>query len=263
MSAQASARRRWPLGKNPHFRSRKGAILVLSAFLMVFLMAIIAFAVDLGYIMNVQSELKRAHGCGSPGRGRSPGRRHGQSGNPGLRVHRPQSGRRKVVRGERQGRQHRHGGRRHLVRLPAKSAKPESQQFCRAVGALGSRHAHFHAKQRSPLDASRRSVAERHAVVLRPHPRAQHFRRAIRVDRPVPAAGYRPGPRLLAIDELRQPTAANRRVWRGQPGRRGDQSPRDLRGSGLSGLRRAPVHPRVSDRRRQGARPTGACRRSR
>ncbi|MEN6497326.1 MAG: pilus assembly protein TadG-related protein [Thermoguttaceae bacterium] len=60
MSAQASARRRWPLGKNPHFRSRKGAILVLSAFLMVFLMAIIAFAVDLGYIMNVQSELKRA-----------------------------------------------------------------------------------------------------------------------------------------------------------------------------------------------------------
>lgn len=39
---------------------RRGAILVLSAICMVFLMGLLAFAVDLGYIMTVQTELKRA-----------------------------------------------------------------------------------------------------------------------------------------------------------------------------------------------------------
>ncbi|RMG00177.1 MAG: VWA domain-containing protein [Planctomycetota bacterium] len=39
---------------------RKGAILVLSAICMVFLMGLLAFAIDLGYIMTVQTELKRA-----------------------------------------------------------------------------------------------------------------------------------------------------------------------------------------------------------
>ncbi len=40
--------------------NRKGAILVLSAFLMIVVMAIVALSVDVGYIQNVQTELDRA-----------------------------------------------------------------------------------------------------------------------------------------------------------------------------------------------------------
>jgi len=60
MSTLLLTRCRRVLRKPLHFRNRRGSILVLSAFLMVFLMGLLAYAVDLGYIMNVQSELKRA-----------------------------------------------------------------------------------------------------------------------------------------------------------------------------------------------------------
>ena len=39
---------------------RRGAIMVLAAFLMVAMLALVAFSVDLGYMMNVKGELKRA-----------------------------------------------------------------------------------------------------------------------------------------------------------------------------------------------------------
>jgi len=39
---------------------RRGIILVLSAFLMVFLLGVIAFAVDLGYIAHVRTDMQRA-----------------------------------------------------------------------------------------------------------------------------------------------------------------------------------------------------------
>jgi len=39
---------------------RRGVILLLSAFLMVFLLGVIAFAVDLGYIANVRTDMQRA-----------------------------------------------------------------------------------------------------------------------------------------------------------------------------------------------------------
>jgi Mg-chelatase subunit ChlD len=41
-------------------RRRKGAILVFAAFMLIVMLAMLAFAVDLGYVMNVQTELKRA-----------------------------------------------------------------------------------------------------------------------------------------------------------------------------------------------------------
>lgn len=40
--------------------NRKGAVLVLSAFLMIFLLAVMAFSIDMGYKMNVQTEMQRA-----------------------------------------------------------------------------------------------------------------------------------------------------------------------------------------------------------
>jgi len=42
------------------FGSRRGAILVLAAFLMVFMMGVLALTVDLGYMMTVDVEMKRA-----------------------------------------------------------------------------------------------------------------------------------------------------------------------------------------------------------
>lgn len=41
-------------------KNRRGSVLVLAAFLMVVMMGFLAFAVDLGYMMNVRGELKRA-----------------------------------------------------------------------------------------------------------------------------------------------------------------------------------------------------------
>jgi Flp pilus assembly protein TadG len=42
------------------FRQRRGATLVLAAFLLVVMLGVLAFAIDLGYVMNTQVELKRA-----------------------------------------------------------------------------------------------------------------------------------------------------------------------------------------------------------
>jgi Flp pilus assembly protein TadG len=44
----------------PQPRRRRGIILMLSAFLMVFLLGVIAFAVDIGYIAHVKTDLQRA-----------------------------------------------------------------------------------------------------------------------------------------------------------------------------------------------------------
>ena len=44
---------------------RKGSVIVLSCFLMIFMMAILALAVDLGYIYNVRAELDRAVDAGA------------------------------------------------------------------------------------------------------------------------------------------------------------------------------------------------------
>ncbi len=41
-------------------KGRRGAILVLTALFMVFLIGLLAFSVDLGYMMTVRAELKRA-----------------------------------------------------------------------------------------------------------------------------------------------------------------------------------------------------------
>lgn len=41
-------------------RTRRGVIIPLTAFLMVFLIGIVAFAVDLGYVVTVQTEMQRA-----------------------------------------------------------------------------------------------------------------------------------------------------------------------------------------------------------
>jgi Flp pilus assembly protein TadG len=42
------------------FRRRRGNILVLTAFLMIFMMALVAFAVDWGYLLAVRTELQRS-----------------------------------------------------------------------------------------------------------------------------------------------------------------------------------------------------------
>lgn len=49
----------------PHDPRRRGAVLVLAAFLMVFLVGVVAMAVDYGYIVTVQTELKRATDAGA------------------------------------------------------------------------------------------------------------------------------------------------------------------------------------------------------
>jgi Flp pilus assembly protein TadG len=41
-------------------RARRGNVVVLSAVLMVAMMAMIAFAVDLGYLYNARTEMQRA-----------------------------------------------------------------------------------------------------------------------------------------------------------------------------------------------------------
>lgn len=41
-------------------KQRRGAVVVLAAFLMIFMLSMIAFAVDMGYMMNADSELQRA-----------------------------------------------------------------------------------------------------------------------------------------------------------------------------------------------------------
>ena len=45
--------------------SRKGAILVLSALLMVFILGMVAFAVDIGYILCARTEAQRAADSGA------------------------------------------------------------------------------------------------------------------------------------------------------------------------------------------------------
>jgi Flp pilus assembly protein TadG len=49
-----------PLPVRQPARRRRGIILMLSAFLMVFLLGVIAFAVDIGYIAHVRTDLQRA-----------------------------------------------------------------------------------------------------------------------------------------------------------------------------------------------------------
>ena len=46
--------------KKPHQLTRRGAIIVLAAFLMIFMMAVLALSVDVGYMMTVKSEAKRS-----------------------------------------------------------------------------------------------------------------------------------------------------------------------------------------------------------
>lgn len=41
-------------------KDRRGTIVVLTAFLMIFLMAMLAFAIDIGYLVNAQTELQRS-----------------------------------------------------------------------------------------------------------------------------------------------------------------------------------------------------------
>lgn len=48
------------LSAKSRLSNRKGAVLVLSAFLMIAMMALIAFAVDVGYLATLNSELKRS-----------------------------------------------------------------------------------------------------------------------------------------------------------------------------------------------------------
>src|SRR5215470_15018013 len=43
-----------------HDRNRRGGITVLAAFLMIALVAMLAFAIDLGYLANSQAELQRS-----------------------------------------------------------------------------------------------------------------------------------------------------------------------------------------------------------
>jgi len=51
------ARERWDRSKQ---KKRRGTILILAAFLMIVMMAMLAFTVDMGYMMAVQTEMKRA-----------------------------------------------------------------------------------------------------------------------------------------------------------------------------------------------------------
>lgn len=51
--ASRSRRRRRPA-------DRRGAVIVLAAFLMIFLMAVMAFSIDMGYQVNTQTEMQRA-----------------------------------------------------------------------------------------------------------------------------------------------------------------------------------------------------------
>ena len=48
------------LSRHRRMHSRRGVIIVLTAILMVFLLAMIAFAVDIGYIANARTEIQRA-----------------------------------------------------------------------------------------------------------------------------------------------------------------------------------------------------------
>ena len=48
---------------------RKGSIIVLSAFLIIFMMAILALSVDVGYMQNVSVEMDRAVDAGAGGGG--------------------------------------------------------------------------------------------------------------------------------------------------------------------------------------------------
>ena len=59
-------------------RNRKAAVLLLSAFLMVFLLGVVAFAVDIGYIVTVRTQLQSAvdAAAGATGTRLSLGRNH-------------------------------------------------------------------------------------------------------------------------------------------------------------------------------------------
>ncbi len=54
---------RWP--KPVKRRDRKGAIVVLTAFLLIFIMSLLAFSIDIGYIQNANVELDRAVDAGA------------------------------------------------------------------------------------------------------------------------------------------------------------------------------------------------------
>ncbi len=45
---------------NPRRRQRRGTILILAVFMMIVMMGVLALSIDVGYIMNTQTELKRA-----------------------------------------------------------------------------------------------------------------------------------------------------------------------------------------------------------
>ena len=47
-------------GPKPRDRKRRGTILVLAAFLLIVMMGMLAFSIDLGYMMKVRAELQRA-----------------------------------------------------------------------------------------------------------------------------------------------------------------------------------------------------------
>ena len=59
MSGTHSARHPVPTG-NLHRQKRRGTILVLAAAMMIVMMGMLAMSIDVGYMMNVQTEMKRA-----------------------------------------------------------------------------------------------------------------------------------------------------------------------------------------------------------
>ena len=50
---------RVPRPGKPRFRSRKGAVAVLAALLMIFMLALVAFVVDIGYLVSAKTEMQR------------------------------------------------------------------------------------------------------------------------------------------------------------------------------------------------------------
>lgn len=62
---QCSDSRRGLVKRGRHKRSRRGVIIVLSALLLIFLMAILAFSIDLGFMQNARVEMDRAVDAGA------------------------------------------------------------------------------------------------------------------------------------------------------------------------------------------------------
>ena len=70
---------------------RRGSILVLATFLMVFMMLLLAVSVDVGYMMTAQTEMERTDGRGGAGRSGRAHRWAGRGQTGVLRILRPQS----------------------------------------------------------------------------------------------------------------------------------------------------------------------------